>query len=132
LDFLVGTTEELKMKKILIVDDQMEVRDLVEVTLRVEDYRILQAKNGKEAVDIAKAEKPDLIIMDVMMPGGIDGLEATRMIKQDPETKDCKVIMLTAKGQETDREQGIEAGAEDYFVKPFSPLDLIKKVEETL
>ena len=120
------------MKKILIVDDQLEVRELVEVTMRVGDYQILQAKSGEEAIEIVKAEKPDLIIMDVMMHGGIDGLEATRMLKHDPETKDCKIIMLTAKGQEIDREKGIEAGADDYFVKPFSPLELIRKVEDIL
>lgn len=120
------------MKKILIVDDQVEVRELVEVTLRVEDYRIFQAKSGEEAIEICKAEKPDLIIMDIMMPGGMDGLEATRVLKNDPETKDCIIIMLTAKGQQADREAGLEAGASDYFAKPFSPLDLIKKVEKAL
>ncbi len=120
------------MKKILIVDDQVEVRELVEVTLRVEDYRIFQAKSGEEAIEIVKTEKPDLIIMDIMMPGGMDGLEATRVLKGDPETKDCIIIMLTAKGQQADREASLEAGASDYFAKPFSPLDLIKKVEEVL
>jgi len=120
------------MKKILIVDDQVEVRELVEVTLRVEDYQIFQAKSGEEAIEIARAEKPELIIMDIMMPGGMDGLEATRVLKNDPETKDCTIVMLTAKGQQTDREAGLEAGANDYFAKPFSPLDLIKKVEEVL
>ena len=76
---------------------QLEVRELVEVTLRVEDYRILQAESGEEAVEIVKAEKPDLIIMDVMMPGGMDGLAATRIIKNSPNAEGCKVIMLTAK-----------------------------------
>ena len=120
------------MKKILIVDDRLEVRELVEVTLRVKDYQILQAPSGEAAIEMVKTEKPDLILMDIMMPGGMDGLEATRIIKNDPETKDCSVIMLTAKGQKIDREKGLEAGADDYFVKPFSPLDLIKKVEEVL
>jgi len=120
------------MKKILIVDDQAEVGRLVEMTLKVGDYQVLQAKSGKEAIEIGKTEKPDLIIMDIMMPGDIDGLEATRVLKNDPETKDSKIIMLTAKGQETDREKGFEAGADDYFAKPFSPLELIKKVEEVL
>lgn len=118
------------MKKLLIVDDQLEVRELVEVTMRVGDYQILKAKSGEEAIDIVKAEKPELVIMDIMMPGGMDGLEATRILKNDPETKECKIIMLTAKGQQSEREKGIEAGADDYFVKPFSPLDLIRKVEE--
>ncbi len=120
------------MKKILIVDDQIEVRELVEVTMRAGDYQILQAKSGEEAIEIVKDEMPDLIIMDVMMPGGMDGLEATRILKNDPETKSCKIIMLTAKGQQTDREKGMEAGADDFFTKPFSPLELIKKVEEYL
>ena len=76
------------MKKILIVDDQREVRELVEVTLRVEEYEIIQAQNGREAVDMVRTERPDLVIMDVMMPGDIDGLEATRILKSDPETSD--------------------------------------------
>jgi len=120
------------MKKILVVDDLLEVRELVEVTLQVEDYKIIKAHNGQMAVELAKEEKPDLIIMDIMMPGEIDGLEATRIIKSDPETKNCKVIMLTAKGQEFDKQKGFNAGADDYFVKPFSPLELIRKVEGVL
>ena len=120
------------MKKILIVDDQLDVRELVEVTLRSEDYHVIQAESGKKAVEVAKTEKPDLIIMDIMMPGGMDGIEATRVLKNDPETKDCRIIMLTAKGQLIDREIGFKAGADDYFVKPFSPLELIKKIEEII
>jgi CheY-like chemotaxis protein len=120
------------MKKILIVDDQLEIRSLVEVTLETEDYEIFQAKSGEEAVEIARLQKPDLIIMDIMMPGDIDGLEATRNLKNDPETSNCRIVLLTAKGQQDDIEEGYSAGAEDYFVKPFSPLELIKKVEEVL
>jgi CheY-like chemotaxis protein len=120
------------MKKILIVDDRQEVRELVEVTLRAKDYQILQASTGEKALEIVRVERPDLILMDIMMPGGMDGLEATRILKNNPDTKDCPIIILTAKGQKTDREKGLEAGAEDYFVKPFSPLDLLKKVEEAL
>ncbi len=120
------------MKKILIVDDQVQVRELVEVTLRVGNYRIFEANNGKQAIEVAKKEKPDLIIMDIMMPGKIDGLEATRILKNEKETKNTIIVMLTAKGQEADKQKGYEAGADDYFVKPFSPLDLIKKVEEVL
>ncbi len=120
------------MKKILIVDDQLEVRELVEVTLRVEDYRILQAASGEKAIEIAKTEKPDLIIMDVMMPGGMDGLEATKIIKNDQETKSSTIVVLTAKGQLVDKQKGYEAGADAYFTKPFSPLELIRKVDEIL
>ncbi len=114
--------------KILIVDDQADIRRLVAVTLSVENYEILQAENAEKAIEIGKAEKPDLIIMDVMMPGKIDGLEATRILKNDPDTKDCTILMLTGMGEQADRKKGFEAGADDYFSKPFSPLDLIKKV----
>jgi len=120
------------MKKILIVDDQVEVRELVDVTLRVGDHEILHAERGEQAVEIARREKPDLIIMDVSMPGRMDGLQATRAIKGEPETRDCTVIILSAKGQEAEIQKGYEAGADDYFVKPFSPLDLVKKVEALL
>ncbi len=120
------------MKKILIVDDLIEIRELVGVTLRSDDYRVIQAESGEKAIEIARAEKPDLIIMDIMMPGEIDGLEAIRVIKNDPETKDCKIIVLSGKGQAVDIEEGSKAGADGYFVKPFSPLELIKKVEEVL
>ena len=102
------------------------------VTLRGDDYQILEAKTGKEAIDITEAENPDLIIMDIMMPGEINGLEATIIIKNDPMLKDCKIVVLSAKGQKMDIEKGAGAGADDYFVKPFSPLELIKKVEEIL
>ena len=120
------------MKKVLIVDDKEEVRELVEVTLRLENYKILMAENGEKAINITKDEKPDLIIMDILMPGEIDGLEVTRRIKCDPELKECKIIMLTAKGQKDDIEEGYEAGADIYLVKPFSPMELTKKVEEIL
>ena len=120
------------MKKILIVDDQKEVRRLVEMTIRAEDYQLFQAESGEKAIEIVKAESPDLIIMDLMMPGQTDGLEATRILKSDPETKDSIIVMLTAKGQDTDKEKGFEAGADGYFSKPFSPLNFIKKVEEVL
>ena len=120
------------MKKILIVDDQLQIRKLVEVTLSAEDYRIFQAKSGREAVKMAKEKRPDLIIMDIVMPGEIDGLEATRVIKNDPDTRHCKIIMLSGRGQKSDREKGLSAGAEDFFTKPFSPLSFIKKVESVL
>ncbi len=118
------------MKKILIVDDEWQVRRLVEVTLRADDREILMAEVGEDAVEIARREKPDLILMDIMMPGEIDGLKATRILKNDPKTKGCTIIMLTAKSQDEDREKGFEAGADDYFSKPFSPMALIEKTEE--
>ncbi len=120
------------MKKILIVDDREEIRDLVERTLRRRDCEILKAESGEAAIAVARAEKPDLIMMDIMMPGSIDGLEATRIIKSDPETEKCKIIILTAKSQPLDMKKADEVGADSYFVKPFSPLELMRKVDDML
>lgn len=120
------------MQKILVVDDLQEVRDLVEKTLRTGERIVLKTDSGDMAVQVARAEKPDLIMMDIMMPGTIDGLEATRILKNDPEMKHCTIILLTARGQEKDIEEGYKAGADDYLVKPFSPLELMRKVDALL
>ena len=120
------------IKQILIVDDQSEVRELVSVTLEVEPYDILQAENGQQALDMAASHIPDLILLDVMMPDGMNGLEVCRRIKENPALRDIPVIMLTARGQEVDVEEGYAAGADEYFTKPFSPLELITKVEQFL
>jgi len=121
------------MKKILIVDDQIEVRELVQVTLEIGDYQILTAENGQEAIGIAEAEHPDIILMDIMMPGSdVDGLEACRRLKANPGTADITIVMLSAKGQESDLDAGRIAGADDYFTKPFSPIALIEKVEQVM
>ncbi len=121
------------MKKILIVDDQSEVRELVEVTLRIGPYEILQASSGDEGLTITRSERPDLVLLDVMMPdSSVDGFEVCRQIKADPATRNITVVMITARGQEADLEIGRQAGADDYFTKPFSPLQLMNKVEEIL
>jgi two-component system phosphate regulon response regulator PhoB len=121
------------MKKILIVDDQPTVRELVSVTLEIGPYQILTAENGDQALDIARREKPDLMLLDVQMPGGkLDGLEVCRALKHSADTSAIYIIMLTAKGQDWDKQAGTDAGANDYFVKPFSPLELMNKVESVL
>ena len=120
------------MKTILIVDDEVVVREVLTLTLGIGEFRVLQAENAIDAINMAKVEKPHLIIMDLVMPGGMDGLEATNIIKNDPETKDCQVLILTGKSRREDLERGLEAGAAGYFIKPFSPLKLIKKIEELL
>jgi CheY-like chemotaxis protein len=120
------------MKKILIVDDDPGIRKLVDATLRTKEYQIFQAESGEKAIKITRAEKPDLIIMDIMMPGGIDGFEATRIIKAAPETKDSVILILSGAGQDAEKEKELAADVEDYFTKPFSPLELIKKVEEVI
>jgi two-component system, OmpR family, phosphate regulon response regulator PhoB len=120
------------MKKILVVDDVPEIRELVEKTLTRKGCRLLSADSGEQALAIARKEKPDLIMMDIMMPGEIDGLEAARILKSDPATCGSVVIMLTAKGKPADIQKGVESGADDYLVKPFSPLELLRKVEKIL
>lgn len=121
------------MKKILIVDDQSHIRDLVATTLDIGPYQILEASNGLEAIRLAQQEKPDLILLDVMMSEGeMDGFEVCRRLKSDEGTRGCFVVMLTARGQERDIEQGFAAGADAYFVKPFSPLELMIKVDTAL
>ena len=122
----------MTMKKILIVDDEVKVRKLIEVTLAGEKRKILHAASGEEAIAMAKDIQPDLILLDIMMPGKYDGFEVCKAIKEDPATNKIHVIMLTAKGQQADRERGLAAGADDYFVKPFSPMELLNKIESIL
>ncbi len=119
------------MKKVLIVDDCREIRQLVATTLDIGEFSVYEASNGVKAVEMAGKWVPDLIIMDIAMPGSIDGIEATRQIKSAPATASCQVIILT--GSRVDRQKdGIAAGACDVLTKPFSPLDLIGKVESIL
>ncbi len=121
------------MKKILIVDDQPAVRELVSITLEIGPYQILTAENGDQALIMAQSEMPDLMLLDVQMPGStLDGLDVCRTLKSSDGTRNIFIIMLTAKGQDWDKEAGADAGADDYFVKPFSPLSLMQRVEEVL
>ncbi len=120
------------MKKILLVDDSRDVRELVAATLDTGEYQLLMAGNGADAVAVAKKEKPDIIIMDFAMPGAINGVQATKMIKEDPETKYAAVVMLSGTSEPRLIEECLHIGAMDYLTKPFSPLQLISKVEEIL
>lgn len=122
----------MTMKKILIVDDEVKVRKLIEVTLAGEKREILHAASGEEAIKMARETQPDIILLDIMMPGKYDGFEVCKVIKDDPGTSKIYVIMLTAKGQQVDIERGIASGANDYFVKPFSPMELLDKIESIL
>jgi CheY-like chemotaxis protein len=121
------------MNKILIVDDQPTVRELLVTTLELGDYKIISTEDSVEAIRLAKIESPDLILLDIMMPKSeFDGLEVCRRLKQDPLTTNITIIMLSAKGQRMDIEAGLNAGADDYIYKPFSPVSLIEKVESIL
>jgi len=119
------------MKKILVVDDFKAIRNLIIATLRKRDVRIFEAENGLEAIDIAKREIPDVIIMDVMMPQ-LNGFEATQKIKADPATKHSVVIILTAKKLDEYKEEGFCVEADEFLTKPFSPQELIAIVNKYL
>ena len=116
-------------KKILVIDDQEEVRELVEAALRDGGFEIFKAFGGREGIQIAKNTRPDIIILDIMMPGGMDGYEVCKILKSDSTTKKITIIFLTAKGQEVDKEKGVAVGGNGFFTKPFSPLKLIEKIE---
>jgi two-component system phosphate regulon response regulator PhoB len=119
------------MQTILLADDEKPLRILVHTTLEGPDFEILEASDGLEALETARRVRPDLLVLDWMMPS-LTGPEVARKLKGDPATADIPIIMLTAKGQKTDREFAIEAGISAYLVKPFSPLELLDRVREAL
>lgn len=119
------------MYKVLVADDERALRVLIAGTLEIGNYEILEADNGLEALDLVKREKPDLIILDVMMPG-MTGYEVCKKVKTNPDISDTKVLILTAKGQQSDKEAAWEAMADFYLAKPFSPMELFAMVEEIL
>lgn len=117
-----------KLYKLLIVDDQPEIRNLLELTLGAENYEVHHANDWMTAMAMTKAIKPDLVLLDVMMPGEFDGLEVCRRIKADKDLSSTIVLIISARSQVTDRYKGMESGADDYLTKPFSPLALMEKV----
>ena len=110
------------MAKILIAEDERDIRDLVAFTLRFAGHEVFAASNGEEAVEMAPKVNPDLILMDVRMPR-MTGYEACKAMKANPDLKDIPVVFLSAKGQESERQQGLEAGAEDYCSNPLRPIN---------
>jgi len=114
--------------KVLVVDDEEYIQHILNFSFGAEGYDVVTAGDGEEGIRKAKSEKPDIIVLDIMMPK-MDGYEACRRLKTDPHTKNIPVILLTAKGREVDRKLGSQAGADDYMVKPFSPGRLIERVE---
>ena len=119
------------MAKILIAEDERDIRDLVAFTLRFAGYEVVVATNGEEAVNMAPNENPDLILMDVRMPR-MTGYEACKVMKANPDLKDIPIVFLTARGQESEIQQGLEAGAEEYLLKPFAPDQLTTRVKAIL
>ena len=121
----------MKKYKIMAVDDEPDIVKLVKISLEMANFEVVEAFGGQEALDKVQAAQPDLILLDIMMPD-INGFQVCEKIKADPATKHIPVILLTAKGQRGDAEQGLNAGADDYIIKPFDPYELGEQVFEML
>ena len=120
------------MATLLVADDLVPIRQMVRITLSTQGWTILEAKNGSEALEITRQQKPDLILLDVDMGPGPNGFDVCRTIKQDAATKHIPVVMLTAHESESDRAIGFAAGATQYLTKPFGPLELIDTIRGIL
>lgn len=125
--------QEARMPKetILIVDDEEDIIELIKYNLKNEGYDILTAQTGEQAIRIARHSRPDLIVLDLMLPG-IDGLDVTKHLKKEDPTRDIPIVMLSAKGEESDIVAGLELGANDYISKPFSPKILVARIRAIL
>lgn len=121
----------MEKSTILVVEDEMDILQLVAHNLKSAEFNVLTAQDGYEALSLAKKHLPQLVILDLMLPG-LDGFEVCKELKRSPTTKNIPVLMLTARGEEVDRIVGLELGADDYVVKPFSPRELILRVRAIL
>jgi CheY-like chemotaxis protein len=119
------------MARILIAEDEPDIRELVAFTLRFAGHEVVVTSNGEEALEKAPRVMPDIILMDVRMPR-MTGYDACRAMKADPQLKDIPVVFLSAKGQESEIQTGMEAGAEEYLLKPFAPDQLVERVKVIL
>ena len=119
------------MAKILVAEDERDIRELIGFALRFADFDVVLAENGKQAIEKASVEQPDLILMDVRMPK-MSGYEACRLLKENPVTSEIPIVFLSAKGQESEIEQGLDSGAMEYIVKPFGPAELAEQVKDIL
>ena len=124
-------TKKSTMSKILIVEDDPDIRELLRFNLEKAGYTLFLAEDGEKALTLARKHSPDIILLDLMLPG-VDGLEVCRTLKKDPELQRIPVIMVTAKGEELDRVVGLELGADDYVVKPFSLREVVLRIRKIL
>jgi two-component system phosphate regulon response regulator PhoB len=115
------------VKKLLVVDDEKDLLEVARYRFEKEGYSVLTAESGERALELVRREAPSAVVLDVMMPG-LDGLDVLRRLRSSPETSALPVILLTAKGDEADRVVGLELGADDFVVKPFSPRELVARV----
>ncbi len=121
----------MNKKRILVVDDEMDLVETLRFSLEMEGYEVLTSYNGEEALQLARNNQPDLILLDVMLPK-MDGYKVCRLLKFDARYKHIPILMLTAKSQEKDRITGQETGADEYITKPFEMEDLMKKIRTYL
>jgi DNA-binding response OmpR family regulator len=119
------------MHKVLIVDDQADIRRMMNIALG-EDFDLLEAADGLTALDMVLQHRPDVVLLDVMMTGGLDGLQVLQKIRADSRLMHTRVILVSAKGQVSDYELGMQMGANAYFVKPFSPLQLLVAINDQI
>jgi two-component system alkaline phosphatase synthesis response regulator PhoP len=117
--------------RILVVDDEIYIVHILDFSLGMEGYEVVTALDGEQAVEKARSEKPDLIVLDIMMPK-LDGYETCKILKGDDATKNIPVILLSAKGRNVDQKIGFEVGADDYITKPFSPRKLVERINSIL
>jgi two-component system, OmpR family, phosphate regulon response regulator PhoB len=124
-------TEEIAVTVVLVADDDADIRDLVAFKLEQAGFEVLAAEDGQAALDQARSHRPALAVLDVSMPR-LSGIDVCRMLRADPATADMLIIMLTARVQEQDVEGGLSAGADDYVTKPFSPRELVSRIQSLL
>ena len=117
--------------KILVVDDEIYIVHILDFSLGMEGYEVVTALDGEQALEKLKSDKPDLIVLDIMMPK-LDGYEVCKAIKSSPETRQIPVILLSAKGRNVDQKLGFDVGADDYITKPFSPRKLVERINQLL
>jgi CheY-like chemotaxis protein len=116
---------------VLVVDDDPVIQKLLQVNFEMEGYSVITASDGEEGLARAQSERPDAIVLDVMMPK-MDGLEVARRLKGDPDTQGIPIVLLSAKAQQTDIQAGSATGADEYLTKPFDPLELLQRVESLI
>ncbi|MBD3401849.1 response regulator [candidate division GN15 bacterium] len=121
----------MQRQSILVVEDEEDIRELISYNLTREGYEVVAVESGEEALKAVKNKTPDLVLLDLMLPG-VDGLEVCRKIKKDSGTSDVSVVIVTAKGEEADVVTGLELGADDYVIKPFSPRVLLARVRAVM
>lgn len=119
------------MPTVLVIDDEVHIIKIIEYKLRAAGHTVISARDGIEGVERAKVERPDLILLDIMMPR-MDGFQALEILKENPETQAIPVLMLTVKGREGDRRRGLRMGVVEYLTKPFSPSELLHRINAVL